>query len=64
MSSTDNPEQAAASANQINLNINLNEEQKAGDDEVTPWNVAAGSKSGIDYDKLISKLAWVSIRLK
>ena len=48
-------EQAPASANQIALNINLNEENKAGEDEVTPWNVAAGSKSGIDYDKLISE---------
>lgn len=38
----------------LDLSKKSNEEQESTDDFVDPWNVVTTSKTGIDYEKLIS----------
>lgn len=40
--------------------VTLNKSDSQENDIVDPWNVASSSDTGIDYDKLISKLHHIS----
>lgn len=42
-----------------NLSLESSKEVNDDDDVVDPWNVCSKSKTGIDYDKLISKYLFV-----